>query len=90
MTDSDARMSAVLDGYAKFLREKDLALPKHQPYLVRWVPAAWPRLRRAHQRPASCSQVLNRFPQLRHPPSLKLRQTSSLLRMSLLPGARLV
>jgi len=30
-------MRAVLDGYAKFLREKDLALPKHQPYLVRWV-----------------------------------------------------
>ena len=37
MTGSDARMRAVLDGYAKFLREKDLALPKHQPYLVRWV-----------------------------------------------------
>ena len=37
MTGSDARMSAVLDWYAKFLREKDLALPKHQPYLVRWV-----------------------------------------------------
>jgi hypothetical protein len=30
-------MQAALDGYAKFLREKDLALPKHQPYLVRWV-----------------------------------------------------
>ena len=37
MTGSDARMQAVLDGYAKFLREKDWALPKHQPCLVRWV-----------------------------------------------------
>jgi len=27
----------VLDGYAKFLRERQLVLPKHQPYLVRWV-----------------------------------------------------
>ena len=31
------RLQTVLDGYAKFLRKKDLALPKHQPYLVRWV-----------------------------------------------------
>jgi len=37
MTGSDARMQAVLDGYATLLREKDLALPKHQPCLVRWV-----------------------------------------------------
>ena len=37
MTGSAVRMRAVLEGYAKFLREKDLALPKHQPYLVRWV-----------------------------------------------------
>ncbi len=37
MADSRVRMRAVLDGYAKFLRRKDLALPKHQPYLVRWV-----------------------------------------------------
>jgi hypothetical protein len=37
MADSGVSMRAVLDGYAKFLREKDLALPKHQPYLVRWV-----------------------------------------------------
>ena len=34
---SGARLQAALDGYAKFLREEDLALPKHQPYLVRWV-----------------------------------------------------
>jgi len=37
MADSGVRMQEVLDGYAKFLRERDLALPKHQPYLVRWV-----------------------------------------------------
>jgi len=34
---SGEHLQAVLDGYAKFLRDKDLALPKHQPYLVRWV-----------------------------------------------------
>ena len=27
----------MLGGYAKFLQDKDLALNKHQPYLVRWV-----------------------------------------------------
>lgn len=27
----------MLDGYAKFLKDKNLALDKHQPYLVRWV-----------------------------------------------------
>ena len=37
MGDSAARMQVVLDGYAKFLQEKDVAIPKHQPYLVRWV-----------------------------------------------------
>ena len=30
-------METVLDGYANFLREKDLAISKHQMYLVRWV-----------------------------------------------------
>jgi hypothetical protein len=30
-------LQAVLDGYAKFLLDKDLALPKHEPYLVGWV-----------------------------------------------------
>ena len=33
----DERLQAALDGYSKFLQDKDLALPKHQPYLVRWV-----------------------------------------------------
>ena len=34
---SGEHLRTVLDGYAKFLQETDLALPKHQPYLVRWV-----------------------------------------------------
>jgi len=37
MTGSHDRLTEVLDAYANFLREKGLALPKHQPYLVRWV-----------------------------------------------------
>jgi hypothetical protein len=31
------RLQAALDGYAKSLRDKGLAPPKHQPYPVRWV-----------------------------------------------------
>ena len=37
MGDSGVRMQAVLGGYTKFLRDEDLALPRDQPYLVRWV-----------------------------------------------------
>ena len=37
MTGNHDRLTEVLDAYANFLREKGLALPKHQPYLVRWV-----------------------------------------------------
>ena len=37
MADAGVRMQAVLEEYAKFWKEKDLALPKHQPYLVRWA-----------------------------------------------------
>jgi hypothetical protein len=37
MTASHDRLLEVLDGYANFLREKKLALPKHQRYLVRWL-----------------------------------------------------
>jgi hypothetical protein len=37
MADSGVSMRAVLDGYAKFLKDKGLALAKHLPYLVRWV-----------------------------------------------------
>ena len=37
MQDAADRLRAVLEGYGNFLRERDLALSKHQPYLVRWV-----------------------------------------------------
>ena len=37
MVETSQRLQVVLDGYAKFLRDKGLAPPKHQPYLVRWV-----------------------------------------------------
>ncbi len=37
MTEGDQRLRTVLDEYANFLREKKLAVPKHQPCLVRWV-----------------------------------------------------
>ncbi|MFO7901288.1 MAG: hypothetical protein ACQESR_22325 [Planctomycetota bacterium] len=37
MADRDAHLHQVLDGYTKFLQDKDLALDKHQPYLVCWV-----------------------------------------------------
>ena len=37
MTSGGDRLQAVLEGYSKFLLEKNLAPPRHQPYLVRWV-----------------------------------------------------
>ena len=37
MTQAGEQLRAVLDGYANFLLERELALPKHQPYLVRWA-----------------------------------------------------
>ncbi len=37
MADFEDSMQTVLEGYLRFLREKDLALPKQQPYLVGWV-----------------------------------------------------
>ena len=37
MADRGDHLHEVLDGYAKFLQPKNLALNKHQPYLVRWV-----------------------------------------------------
>ena len=33
----DEQLRKILEGYANFLREKELALSKHQPYLVHWV-----------------------------------------------------
>ena len=37
MSGADERLQAVLEGYSNFLREKNLAMPKHQSHLVRWV-----------------------------------------------------
>ncbi len=37
MAEGDERLRTVLDAYANFVCEKKLAVPKHQPYLVRWV-----------------------------------------------------
>ena len=37
MAERDSHLQEVLDGYAKFLHDRSLALDKHQPYLVRWV-----------------------------------------------------
>lgn len=34
MADRGDHLHEVLDGYAKFLQEKKLALENHQPYLV--------------------------------------------------------
>ena len=37
MGDADERLRAVVSDYSNFLRDMELALPKHQPYIVRWV-----------------------------------------------------
>ena len=37
MPGSGDRLKTALDGYARYLKDKDLALPKQQPDLVRWV-----------------------------------------------------
>ncbi|MEM3453414.1 MAG: phage integrase N-terminal SAM-like domain-containing protein [Candidatus Hadarchaeum sp.] len=37
MSGSDKKLQAVLEDYSNLLREKKLALPRHQPHLVRWV-----------------------------------------------------
>jgi hypothetical protein len=37
MAGSGGRLQTVLGDYAKFLRDRQLAIPKHQSYLVRWV-----------------------------------------------------
>jgi hypothetical protein len=37
MSDTTNDLHGVLDGYSKFLQEKDLAPAAHQPHLVRWV-----------------------------------------------------
>ena len=72
MRDADNQLHVILKEYDNFLRDKDLALPKHRPYLVRWVQQflRFPRAQRsaddgAHHRPAF-SHVVIRFPQFRH------------------------
>jgi hypothetical protein len=37
MAQRDGHLHEVLGGYATFLQDKNVALDKHQPYLVRWV-----------------------------------------------------
>jgi len=37
MPEADDQLHVVLQGYDKFLQDKDLAPAKHRPYLVRWV-----------------------------------------------------
>ena len=37
MAQRDGHLHEVRGGYAKFLQDKNLALDKHQPYLVHWV-----------------------------------------------------
>jgi hypothetical protein len=37
MTEIGKKLKTVLEGYAKFLRDRGLAPPKHQPHLARWV-----------------------------------------------------
>jgi len=72
MPDTDDQLRVVLKEYDNFLREKDLAPPKHRPYLVQWVQQFlhFARARRcaddrAHHRPAF-SQVVILLPQWRH------------------------
>ena len=36
MGDADERLRAVLSDYSNFLRDMELAPPKHQSHLVRW------------------------------------------------------
>ena len=37
MPETGDQLQGVLQGYDKFLQDKDLAPRKHRPYLVRWV-----------------------------------------------------
>ena len=72
MRDADNQLHVILKEYDNFLRDKDLALPKHRPYLVRWVQqfVHFARARccaddGAYHRPA-LSHVVIRAPQRRH------------------------
>jgi len=61
MRGSGVRMQAALDEYAKLLQEKALALPKHQPYLVRRVREFLPfaPVQGCDQRPDSLTGVFS-------------------------------
>ena len=37
MAEAGDRLRTLLGDYANFLRERQLSLQKHQPYVVRWV-----------------------------------------------------
>ncbi len=37
MSEAEEKLQAVLEGYSNFMRERQLALPKHRPHLVRRV-----------------------------------------------------
>ena len=37
MSGVNEKLQALLQGYANFLKEKDVAKPQNQPYLIRWV-----------------------------------------------------
>lgn len=37
MNGDDDKLKVLLEGDCNFLRQKKVALPKHQPHLVRWV-----------------------------------------------------
>jgi len=37
MGSDDSKLESVVDGYANFLKVKDLAKTTHQPHMVRWI-----------------------------------------------------
>jgi hypothetical protein len=45
MADRDCHLHGVLDGYAKFLQDKYLAMDRLQPYRVRGVRQNWTKAR---------------------------------------------
>jgi len=59
MAERDGHLHEVLGGYAKFLQDKNLALDKQQPYLVRWV-REFLLFARAHGAPWSREAVTTR------------------------------
>ena len=37
MSQDENAWKAVLEGYSHFLKERQLALPRHRPHLLRWM-----------------------------------------------------